>query len=82
MRRCVPCAILHSCGEAEATLKRLVYCVAQQSQPERESRLVHLHRLAQHGVGAFRSPRLTLSSGARRAECCRDVWAAGSQTIS
>jgi hypothetical protein len=43
MRRCIPCAILHSCGEAEATLKRLAYCVARQSQPERESRLVHLH---------------------------------------
>jgi hypothetical protein len=63
MRRCIPCAILHSCGEAEATLKRLAYCVARQSQPERESRLVHLHRLAQHGVGAFRSLALHCPQG-------------------
>jgi hypothetical protein len=79
MRRCVPCAILRPfSGEAESTLRRLVYCVARQSQPERESKFVHLHRLAQHGVGAFRLPRLTLSSSESHSECCRDVWAAGS----
>ena len=52
------------------------------SPPERESRFVHLHRLAQHGVEAFRLPRLTLSSSERHSECCRDVCTAGAEMIS